>query len=203
MNETEKLYQEQLNKYYYIFTQILANENWQSTPLLKLYHGKLSQLVEEFATSANILGNNLQVEENKPEEDRAAFFKSKNMQLVYIYLYTSDGKSLEAWARLVHNLPRNYISRAIYEDEYDAQSAALITPVLFNAGYAAVWVDKNLINAPNEGEELKDKLGKPLLSLKDKAVNLQNLEYFWNNFMIYNWNNGALQFSKIAEKIIK
>jgi intracellular multiplication protein IcmQ len=204
MNETDKLYQEYLSKFYILFKQMLANENWQSTPLLKLYHSKLAKLAEEYAASAHILENNAPVEVSKPEEDRHAIFQAKNMQLVYIYLYTSDGKSLDAWGRLVYNLPRNYISRPIYEDEYDVQSAALITPILSNAGYAAVWVDKDaIIRLTEEGEEIKDKLGRPLLTLKDKAVNMQNMEFFWNNFMLYDWKNGALKFSKNAEKIIK
>ena len=126
-----------------------------------------------------------------------------NLQKIFIYLYTSDGKKMDSWQRVIANLDKQYISRPIYVDETDAQHAVFHAPITFNAGYVAVWVDKNGINWVSDEDQLKDKYGHTLLSLKDKAVQLDKIDYFWNNFVEYHWVKDKLIFSKQVERLQK
>ncbi len=182
---------------------MLSNEHWEDSPFMKVLHAKLCKVIGDFDDLIGIshLTQNEQVVDKGLE--RAALFQSQDMQLVYIYLYTSEGKAVDAWERVISNIAKQYISRPIYISEEDVQGAAQFSPILLNAGYVAVWVKKSAIIVEDEAHQIKDKLGKRLITLKDRSVDLKNMEFFWNNYMLYEWKDGALVFKKLVEKILK
>lgn len=190
---------EEIKKFQQVYNDMLADERWQQSPFLKIMHAKMSMLKEQL--------ENL-IDSSNPEItdlNTPSTFKQPddNFQKIYIYLYTSDGKKLDAWQRVVENLDKHYISRPIYENEFDAQHAAIHAPVFFNAGYVGVWVDKKFINKNLDTDDFKDKFGHTLISLKDRAIDLSRIDSFWNNYVQYAWTNSKLTFSKLVERLQK
>lgn len=191
-----------VEEFHRIYEQMLADERWQQSNFLKIIHARLQKLSDELAESAHIVLKNNENNQSKDNQDHERTLKEQTMQLVYIHIYTSDGKELEAWERSISHLHRQFVSRSIYSNESHAQSAAQASPIFLNAGYVAVWVEKSLIFPVEAGHELKDKLGNPVILLKDRAIQLKNIEFFWNNYTHYTWQHQKLCFSKHVQKIL-
>jgi intracellular multiplication protein IcmQ len=186
---------DELKKFQELYDKILANQGWQNSPFLKIMHAKLMKLRQEMDLMLfEKPPNHLEIDSGSMVET-----EDKNIQRVYIYLYTSDGKKLDAWQRLLATLDKQYISRPIYRNEIDAQYAALNAPVFINAGYAAVWVKKDSILSTSE--DLKDKFEHDLMMLKDRSISLNKIDFFWCNYSKYLWKNEKLIFSEIAPRL--
>jgi len=189
--------EDEVKKFYEYYNQILANEGWDKAPFLKIMHAKLLKLKLELD---ELVGFDSQLElerrgETSPQPISDGFIK------LFIYLYTTEGKKVEAWQRLLANLDKQYISRPIYRHEADAQYAVFNAPVVHNAGYVAVWVEKKFLLEPEVGPQ--DKFGHELLMLKDRAVDLTKIDYFWTNTSQYQWKLGKLIFSKLSTRLEK
>ena len=195
-------FQKNVEEFHRIYEQMLADERWQQSNFLKIIHARLQKLSDELAESAHIAMTNKENNQVDDNQDHERVLKEQTMQLVYIHLYTSDGKELEAWERSISHIHRQFVSRSIYSNESHAQSAAQASPIFINAGYVAVWVEKSFIFPAEDGHELKDKLGNPVILLKDRAIHLQNIEFFWNNYTHYTWKHQKLCFSKHVQKIL-
>ncbi len=202
-DEQEKIFREYLQKFHDTYREMLSNEHWEDSPFMKILHAKLCKVIDEFDDLMGIQHTTNAEQVVDKSLERAAFFQSQDMQLIYIYLYTSEGKALDAWERVISNIAKQYISRPIYISEDDVQGAAQFSPILINAGYVGVWVKKSAIIVEDEAHQIKDKFGKRLISLKDRSIDLKNMEYFWNNYMLYEWKEGGLVFKKLVEKILK
>jgi len=201
MDDDDNL-QQNIEEFHLIYEQMLADERWQQSNYLKIIHARLQKLSDELAESAHITMKNNKINQADKNQDLERALKEQKMQLVYIHIYTSEGKSHEAWERVISLLHRQFVSRSIYSKESYAQSAAQAAPIFLNAGYVAVWVEKSLIFPVEAGHEPKDKLGNPVILLKDKAILQKNIEFLWNNYTHYTWKNQKLCFSKHVQKIL-
>ena len=199
---TDDSFHKNVEEFHRIYEQMLADERWQQSNFLKIIHARLQKLSDELAESAHIAMTNKENNQVDDNQDHERVLKEQTMQLVYIHLYTSDGKELEAWERSISHIHRQFVSRSIYSNESHAQSAAQASPIFINAGYVAVWVEKSFIFPAEDGRKLKDKLGNPVILLKDRAIYLQNIEFFWNNYTHYTWKHQKLCFSKHVQKIL-
>jgi intracellular multiplication protein IcmQ len=180
---------EQLKKFQKIYDEMLGDENWANSPFLKIMHAKLTKLKFELD---EVLNFDQPFETLDISPNQKGHFQENNFEKFYIYLYTTEGKKLDAWQRLVDNLERQYISRPIYCNEKDVQYAVFNAPVFHNAGYVAVWVEKKFIQI--QDELIKDKFGNDLMVLKDRAISLDKIDYFWTNSTQYKWKDGKLVF---------
>lgn len=163
--------------------ECLELPEWQRSNYLKLMHGRLEKIANDLQDSINHLtasnSDSIQTEVRDHSDE----------QLVFISLYSAFGKSIEAWERVVMNLPKQYVSRSVYLNEKDAQYAARYKGLLQNEAYISIWVKK--ANVINTGI-LKDKFSRLLITLKDRAVILENIEYFWNASVRYKWQKNHL-----------
>lgn len=191
---------EQLCKFEQIYNDMLADERWQESPFLKVMQVKLTKLKNELSDFINVT-----YQDQKPSirPNLSKNTTHSELQKVFIYLYTSDGKKVDSWERLISNLDKQYISRPIYFDEVHVQHAVFHAPVFSNAGYLAIWVEKKFLNSLLLEDLPKDKFGHPLLSLKDRAIQLEKIDYFWTNYSEYHRTNGKLIFSKHVERLQK
>lgn len=197
---SEDKLREQINKFEATYNDLLSDNRWQQTPFLKVMHSKLTQLKNELTSIIESSGIQ---EKTTPKLEKVALPESEDFQKLFIYLYSSDGKKIDSWQRVVANIDKQFISRPIYLEEADVQHAVLHAPVTFNAGYVAIWVDKNFINIVLDEDKPKDKYGRELVSLKDNAIILEKIDYFWNNFVQYHWLKDKLIFSKQVERLQK
>jgi intracellular multiplication protein IcmQ len=174
--------------------KMLSSDAWDKAVVLRVIRQQLQVLSDKFDKAA--------LEAFAPEE-LAALVTHDEKQLVFISVYASEGKNLEAWQRLIMNLPRQYISRPIYAREEDAQYAARNKGIAMNEGYVAIWVDKsNIMPSSNQLFDLKDKFQHALITLKDRAIDLNNIEFFWVNSIQYTFQNGRLNFLKAVDDFI-
>ncbi len=160
--------------------RLVESPHFSNSAFLKLLHQQIQKLSEEFD------GNMQEVyslQENKTEKTKKDY---ANKVLIYIGIYCFDGLNMDSWKRVIENLPRQYISRPIYLQERDVQKAVKAKPQLMNEGYVAIYVEKQSINQlENPALPLTDKWGHALLSLKDRAIDLKNIEFFWHQSKQY------------------
>jgi len=163
--------------------ECLSLPEWQKSNYLKLTHQRLEEVSKELQEAID------RVTQQNTKIIQETSTEHPNQQLVYISIYSAIGKNIEAWERVLMNLPRQYVSRPTYLNERDAQYAARFKGNLQNEAYVAVWVNQSDII---QDLGLKDKFDRPLIGLKDRAVSLKNIEYLWNSSMLFKWTNNHL-----------
>ena len=161
---------------------------WDQSNFLRVIGKNLQEIRENFAE---------QVEASSASKQAAAHLAHKmalrsGQQEVYIRLYSSNGIKIPSWERIIANLPKQMISRPVYESEKAVQAVIKTKANVQNEGYLAIYVNKNDILSLSEEKTPVDKLGKPLLSLKDKSIHLDNINYFVHVGNVYKYRNGSL-----------
>ena len=188
--EDAQLIQEALHK-------LVQSPDFSHSTFLNLIHKNIVKLSEDFDESVLNFYYSQEDVEVKPLE-------YPNHELVYVSIYCSDGNNLTAWERVILNLPKQYISRPIYVREQDAQKAAKAKPLFINEGYVAVFVDKkSIFEQDSDAFALQDKFGFELLNLKDRAIDLSKIYFFWHNSKQYLFKNQSLIFSKDVPDFIQ
>lgn len=183
----DKLTEEQVSKALSILDEALSNGPWEETPFLAMIGKKLSALREEFLHGENNDGMSWAAQKLTNSIEQRA-----NMTKVYVALYASNGGNLQSWERVITTLSSHLISRAIYANEEDIKAFIRSKPNPVNDGYVAIYIDpQDILTQPPE-KIIKDKLGKPLLSLKNKAFSLDNLDVFVHQTGIFRWKNNRL-----------
>ena len=111
---------------------------------------------------------------------------------VYIALYSFEGTSIKSWERIVANLPRQMISRPIYTKEEDAIAIVKTKENKNNEAYVSIYINETDI-LPMPVDKLPvDKLGKQLLTLKDRSLKLDNIDCFVHQSGTYHYSKGRL-----------
>ncbi|CAM2828425.1 Dot/Icm secretion system protein IcmQ [Legionella worsleiensis] len=113
-------------------------------------------------------------------------------QEIYISLYSSDGAVLQSWEKIISNLPKQMISRPIYADEADIKALLKTKENKQNEAYVAVYINQSDILSLSADKAPVDKLGKMLLSLKDKTLNLDNISRFVHVSGVYKFERNRL-----------
>ncbi|MBA2652765.1 MAG: Dot/Icm secretion system protein IcmQ [Tatlockia sp.] len=116
----------------------------------------------------------------------------ESQQEVYIALYSSEGNNLQSWERILTNLPRQIISRPIYADEAEVLYSIKSKENKVNEAYVAIYISQTDILKLHQDKIPLDKFGKPLLSLKDRTLNLENVTRFVHLSGTYNYVKGRL-----------
>ncbi|MBA2657023.1 MAG: Dot/Icm secretion system protein IcmQ [Tatlockia sp.] len=118
--------------------------------------------------------------------------KRESQQEVFIALYSSEGHNIQTWERILANLPRQIISRPIYANEEDLIFSIKSKENKNNEAYVAVYISQADILKLHQDKIPFDKFGKPLLSLKDRTVNLDNVTRFVHISGTYSFAKGRL-----------
>lgn len=174
---------EEVKAFQQLIKECLELPDWQQSNYLKLMHGRLEKVAKDLQEAID------EASGNKSKQTVTVVRDRSNDQLVYVSIYSAFGRSMEAWERVVMNLPKQYVSRPIYLSEKDAQYAARFKGIPQNEAYVAIWVKKtDIINLGT----LKDKFDRLLITLKDRAISLENIDFFWNASIRYVWQNNHL-----------
>jgi intracellular multiplication protein IcmQ len=121
------------------------------------------------------------------------------MKEVFIGLYSSDGTNLQSWTRILLNLPRQVISRPVYENEVDVKAMIRTKENINNEAYVAVYIKQSDIIKVEPDKAAVDRLGKHLILLLDNAINLKNIRYVIHRNVRYRY----VQEQLIQEAILK
>ncbi len=114
------------------------------------------------------------------------------LKQVYVSLYSNEGVNLQSWERIIANLPRQLVSRPVYANEEDIQAIIKTKEKKINEGYVSLFIDEASIITMSADKVPVDKLNKPMLVLKDNAINLDNINFFVHLSGSYRYIRGRL-----------
>ena len=185
----DDLTEEQANAILKALDKALTTGPWEDSNFLRVIGKNLKQIRDNFANEIAVV---------KEEKANALISlvqgvsKRSDQQEVYVSLYTTGGGVLQAWERVIANLPRQVISRPVYADEGDVRQLIKSKENKINEAYVAIYINQSDMLNPSADKIPKDRFGKPLLMLKDKAVNLININRFVHSSGVYTLMKGRL-----------
>jgi len=167
----------------------LAAKSWDESSFILMIGKKLRIVRDDLAVK---IAKFEEGELESPEYLAHRAHLTASHKLVYISLYSSEGVQLNSWEKIIANLQRQIVSRPIYASEEDAQNIIKTKEKKINEAYVAFYVNATDILTVNEDKIPKDKLGKPLLVLKDKAIHIENIDYLVHLSGKYRYSRGRL-----------
>lgn len=162
---------------------------WDKSNFLKVIGKNLIGIRDNFLTH---LGASSQAQLKAESHLANQMALRSNQQEIYISLYASDGINIQNWERIVANLPRQMISRPIYASEEDIKDVLKCKENKLNEAYVAIYVNKNDIITLAADKVPTDRLGKKLLTLKDRILDLENVSRFVHTTGVYHYSKGRL-----------
>lgn len=167
----------------------LAAKSWNESSLIIMIHKKLSLMRADLAAK---IAKFEEGETESPEYLAHRAHLSTSHKLVYISLYSLEGINIGSWEKIIANLQRQIVSRPVYANEKDVQNIIKTKEKKINEAYVSFYVDKLDILDLHADKVPLDKLGKPMLVLKDNAINLENIESFFHVSGKYRYSRGRL-----------
>ena len=161
---------------------------WENSNFLRVIGKNLRQIRENFAEALK------QIPHKGKHHSSFAQRKEERtgQQEVFIALYSSEGSNLQSWERILANLPRQMISRPIYVNEEGIQNLIKSKENKINEAYVVAYINQADILTMAEEKIPLDKFGKPLLSLKDRSLSLENIIRFVHLSGTYHYTKGHL-----------
>ena len=170
------------------FDQVIEDGPWNHSNFLRVTCRNLEKLRDDFHNQVKSTQEQEQITNNLV--NRVALRASQKE--VFLSLYNINGSSLSAWEKIIHNLPSHVISRAIYAQEADVQAFIKTRDNKVNEAYVSIWVNPNDILVLSPDKTPKDRFGKALITLKDKAVLISNMNNFTHMSIQYIYANHHL-----------
>lgn len=182
----DELSQHQIDEILKILDDMLEKGPWEESNFLRVIGKNISSIRSDFLKHVDVA--------DKGADSSASRQPALNadQQEIYISLYSSQGEKITNWERILLNLPRQVVSRPIYANEADLNTALRAKGNSINEAYVAVYINKSDILNIDADKIPYDKLGKPLLTLKDRAISLANINRFVHHSNTYAWQGGRL-----------
>ena len=160
---------------------------WEASTFLRVVGKKLRELREEFVAQLDM--------PTTQKAKESSLFASKmalrsGQQEIFIALYSSDGTNIQSWERILANLPKHMLSRPIYAKEDDVISLLKTKENKDNEAYVSIYINQGDILLLPADRTPVDKLGKPMLTLKDKSLNTENINRFVHKSVTYTYSHG-------------
>lgn len=171
-----------------ILDETIEQGPWDESNFLKVVGKRLREIRDTFANQLHALTE----EKSKMATLANSMALRSGQKEIFIGLYSSDGNNLSSWERILNNLPNHVLSRPIYELEKDIKERLKSKEKTANEAYVSIYISQNDILPTSPDKTPLDKLGKPLLSLKNKALNLDNIHLFVHQSGVYSFVNGRL-----------
>lgn len=167
----------------------IINGPWEQSNFLRALGKNLNDIRENFV---NQLGarTKAQIQAETKLANRMAL--RSGQQEVFVSLYSTDGTNLQSWERIVANLPGQMISRPIYTCEDHVKALIKMKENKQNEAYLGIFINQSSIISLPSDKALADKLGNPLLTLKDRTLDLDNISRFVHITGIYRYEHGRL-----------
>lgn len=186
---SDKLTNEQAQAILKALNESIDNGPWDKSNFLRVIGKNLKTIRDDYLNQLN----GQQILEKKAEDlATASKIIKEGEQEIYVSLYCIDGTSLQAWERIILNLPRQMISRPIYGDEQSVVNLIKSKENKLNEAYVVITVNQSDILQLVEDKIPYDKFGKALLVLKDRSLNLDKINRFVHNGISYNYQKGRL-----------
>lgn len=191
-----ELTEEQVNQVIKALDDAIEQGPWDKSNFLKLIGKNLCEIRDNLMTHLSTLSaENTKIASNLA--NRIAL--RSGQQEVFIGLYSSDGNSIQSWERILSNLPKQIISRPVYANEKDVKDLIKTKEKKINEAYVSIYVNRNDLLSLAPDKVPVDKLGRPLLSLKNKSIDLENINHFVHLSSVYTYSKGRLQKKDLPE----
>lgn len=184
-----QLSDEQIDAILNAFRDAIDNGPWATSAFLRVLGKKLQEIFDEFESHVDV---HQEAVAAKKEEHHSRKKPTESQQEVFIALYSSDGANFKTWEHIISNLPKQLVSRPVYEAEEPLKNAIRARENAVNEGYVVAYIPASSILAMPEDRMAKDKFGNILLSLKDKALSLEHVVRFVHVSGIYAYTHGRL-----------
>lgn len=156
--------------------EVISEGPWDKSNFLKAIGKNLQGLREEFVGHIHALQ---EFEKKQDNQSSVSHEPIKHGQAeIFVSLYSSNGTVLRTWERILATLPSQIISRPIYAKEMDVKTMIKAKENKANEAYVSIFIDETDILPLSMEKTPFDKLGKPLLTLKDRALRLENIKRF-------------------------
>ena len=185
----DKLSEQQTSAILKALDDALDQGPWEDSNFLKAIGKNLRKIRDDFVAELNA-PSPLEVKRSEQVAHRMALHGGQIK--VFVSLYSSDGTNLQSWERILMNLPRQMISRPIYESEEDVKALIRIKENKDNEAYVSIYVNQSDILPVSPDKVPVDKLGRPLLLLKDRSLQLENIDHFIHKVTCYEYARGRL-----------
>ncbi|KTD39992.1 Dot/Icm secretion system protein IcmQ [Legionella parisiensis] len=167
----------------------IENGPWDKSNFLRSIGNRLIGIRDNFAKKISARSQ-AQIRADTHLANRLAL--RSGQQEVFVSLYSSDGSNLQSWERIIANLPRQMISRPIYANEDQVKALIKSKENKQNEAYVGIYINQNDIIRLSADKTLIDKLGSPLLTLKDRALDVENITRFVHLSGNYKYSRGRL-----------
>ena len=187
MNNREMITKQQVDDILHVLEDTIENGPWQKSNFLTAVGRNLQDIRTNFAELAEKTygkGRNYGHSTRQMAMER-------NMKEIFISLYSVDVE-LSSWERILTNLPKQNVFRPIYAAEEDVQLLIKSKEKKINEAYVSVYIGQDDVINMDSTKVIVDKLGKSLLSLKGKAVQISNYHYFVYDGVHYKFIDGRL-----------
>lgn len=187
---TDKLTDEQTQAILKVLDESIATGPWEASNFLRVIGKNLREIREKFASN---LSEPEDLERMKIATNLARTQAlEENHQEIFISLYSVDGSNLQSWERILANLPRQIISRPIYPNEAGVKNLIKVKENKVNEAYVSIYINRaDILQVAGDKIPL-DKFGKPLLSIKDRALNMDHVNRFVHLSGTYDYIKGRL-----------
>ncbi len=162
---------------------------WSDSNFLKLIGKNLCDIRDRFVSE--LQGPGLDASKEAAHHANKMALRSGQRE-VFIALYAFDGNNIQSWERMVFNLPNQVTSRPIYANEQDVQALIKTKTNKNNEAYVTMFIQEGDILMVSPDKTLVDRLGKPLLMLKNKTLRLDNVGRFVHVSGTYHFAHGRL-----------
>ena len=162
---------------------------WGTSSFLRVIGKSLLEIREGFAKRVDA---SAQQQSNRLSSLANQMALRSAQRKVYIVLYSFEGSNIKTWERIVANLPRQMISRPVYSQEDDAIAFIKTKENKNNEAYIVIYINESDILPMPTDKLPHDKLGKQLLTLKDKSLKLDNIDCFVHQSGVYHYSQGRL-----------
>lgn len=186
----KKLTEEQYAAVLSALDEALSQGEWTSSSFLIQIGLKLKKIRDDFAQSQ--MDEDFSRQEISSELLKQQADSRSQMIKVFIALYAYDGGELPSWERVIANLPTQMVSRPVYANEEDLLAILRMKAKSVNDAYVSVYILPSDIIERQSEKGVFDKSGVPLLSIKNNAVKLSNLDVFVHQTGTYHYVKGHL-----------
>lgn len=185
----DKLSTFQINAILKALNDAIEEGPWEESNFLRAIGKNLREIRDNFSDKINAVEIN-QSKEIAELAKRTAI--RSGMKEIFVALYSSDGTKLQSWERILINLPRQMISRPIYAEEADVKAIIRTKENKNNEAYVSMYINQSDVLQLPPDKIPVDKLGKPLLTLKDRSLTLDNINQFVCSSGTYQYVHGRL-----------
>lgn len=185
----DNLTPEQIRSIQKAFDHAINNGPWQESNFLRTMGKRLEKIRDDFL---------LEIGQNPSSSDVAAKHAATQLahrsgkKEIYIALYSSNGAQLSAWEKLIANLPRQLVSRPIYAEEKDIVDLIKSKSIPQNEAYICALIHEDDIKSVPEDKIPRDRLDHPLITVKDRAISLDDISRFVHISGTYQYLEGHL-----------